>query len=210
MTRCGALARLALFVIDDAMPTPSATSDPFLPVLRGPRVALRCLTSGDGAAFVAAAAASRELHAEWVSAPSNATAYDAYVARFGARFVPLGAFLHEGGALVGVLNLSEIVLGFFCNAYLGYYAFAPHARKGYIREGLDLVFSLAFEHLGLHRLESNIQPGNTDSIALVRRAGFVREGYSPAYLFIGGAWRDHERWAFRRELWSLPPDGLNG
>ena len=39
-------------------------------------------------------------------------------------------------ALVGVFNFSEIVRGAFQSAYLGYYAFAPHAGHGYMREGL--------------------------------------------------------------------------
>ena len=43
----------------------------------------------------------------------------------------------EDDAPVGVFNLSEIVRGAFQSAYLGYYAFAPHAGQGYMSEGLD-------------------------------------------------------------------------
>ena len=42
----------------------------------------------------------------------------------------------------------------------------------------------AFDELGFHRLEANIQPGNLASAALVSRLGFRREGFSPKYLFI--------------------------
>jgi ribosomal-protein-alanine N-acetyltransferase len=62
-------------------------------------------------------------------------------------------------------------------------------------EGLTLVTRHAFRELKLHRLEANIQPANIASIALVKRCGFSREGYSPDYLKIRGRWRDHERWA---------------
>lgn len=97
--------------------------------------------------------------------------------------------------LVGVVNITNMVMGAFCSGYLGYYAFAGFERQGYMREGLTLAVRHAFRTLKLHRLEANIQPGNAASLALVQSCGFTREDYSPRYLKIGGRWRDHERWA---------------
>lgn len=171
-----------------------------VPVLRGERVSLRAVAPRDEAAFLAGAQASATLHGDWVTAPRDAAAFASYVGKRGETFLPLGVFLDRPHALVGVFNLSQIVMGPFCSAYLGYYAFAPHQGRGYMRAGLMLTLRLAFQHLGLHRIEANIQPENLTSIALARRCGFLREGYSPGYLFVAGAWRDHERWAMRREL----------
>jgi ribosomal-protein-alanine N-acetyltransferase len=173
-----------------------------VPTVRGPRTLLRAFRPADRDAFVCAARASQELHAEWVSVPSEEAAYDAYLARRSASFLGLGLFREDGQTLVGVFNLSQICYGLFCSAYLGYYAFTQHERRGLMGEGLELALHLAFRRLGLHRVEANIQPGNTDSILLVARHGFVREGYSPAYLRIAGEWRDHERWAIRQEIWK--------
>jgi ribosomal-protein-alanine N-acetyltransferase len=100
------------------------------------------------------------------------------------------------------MSLSQIFRGGFQNAYLGYYIGAKHAGQGYMTEALRLALRYAFEHLKLHRLEANIQPANVASIALVKRAGFIREGYSRRYLKICGRWRDHERWAMLAEDWK--------
>ena len=42
---------------------------------------------------------------------------------------------------------------------------------------------------------------NAASIALVKRAGFEKEGYSRRFLKIAGRWQDHERWALLKEEW---------
>jgi ribosomal-protein-alanine N-acetyltransferase len=101
--------------------------------------------------------------------------------------------------MVGVINLGNIIRGLLQGAYVGYYAFAPHAGKGLMREGLQLVLKHAFRKLKLHRLEANIQPGNHTSIRLARSCGFVREGFSRRYLKVAGKWTDHERLAILAE-----------
>lgn len=102
----------------------------------------------------------------------------------------------------GKINLNEIVRGPAQSAYLGYWIGAPYAKQGYMTEALPLALSHAFQVLGLHRVEVNIMPMNRPSLALVRRAGFHREGDSPRYLKIAGRWSDHERWALLAEDWQ--------
>lgn len=107
----------------------------------------------------------------------------------------------EDDAIVGSIDLSQIFRGGFKSAYVGYQMGAPFAGRGYMTEAIQLVLSYAFNDLKLHRIEANIQPHNTASIALVKRAGFTNEGYSRRYLKICGRWRDHERWAILAEDW---------
>jgi ribosomal-protein-alanine N-acetyltransferase len=177
---------------------------------RGLRVYLRAPLASDAVEFLAAAKASRGLHGAWVQAPATRARYLAFVRRFDglAPGDPLAAthagFLVcrlEDDAIVGAFNIGEIVRGLFQSAYLGYYAFAPYAGAGYMSEGLELVLHVAFRVLKLHRVEANVQPTNRRSLTLVRRAGFVREGYSRRYVRVAGQWRDHVRMALLVEDW---------
>ena len=138
---------------------------------------------------------SRDYHRPWVEPFTDADGFKAWLGRITTGpHVGLVAREIESREVIGVVNLSEIVAGAFQSAYLGYYGMARHAGRGLMTEALRLAIRVAFSELALHRLESNIQPANGRSIALVQRLGFKREGFSERYLFIGGAWHDHERW----------------
>jgi ribosomal-protein-alanine N-acetyltransferase len=166
------------------------------------RVELRPPSEEDREEFVRAMRASRSFHHPWLEAADTDEAFAALVARASdERFDPVLVCRRSDGAIVGFANISQIVRGPLQSAFLGYGAVAAHAGRGYMTEGLGLVLDRAFTQLRLHRLEANIQPGNTASIALARRCGFELEGFSPRYLKVAGRWRDHERWAIRAEQW---------
>jgi ribosomal-protein-alanine N-acetyltransferase len=153
------------------------------------------VTPADAADLIAANVASQAHHLPWVTSFTDQTGFDTWFARgLTGPNVSLVAREAVSNQIVGVINLNEIVMGAFQSAYLGYYGMLNFARTGLMTEALRVAAHYAFNDLGLHRLEANIQPDNLASIALVRRAGFKQEGFSPRYLRINGEWRDHERW----------------
>ncbi len=172
-------------------------------------VYLRNPEADDATEFLGLMLRSRRLHHPWIQPPVTEAGFRAYLSRM-AREDHQGFLVcrRDNHAIAGVINVNNIVHGAFLSGSLGYYSVEVQAARGYMSEGLKQVIRIAFEDLGLHRLEANIQPGNARSIALVRRLGFRREGFSPAYLYIDGAWRDHERWALVDARATLLPPGI--
>jgi ribosomal-protein-alanine N-acetyltransferase len=170
------------------------------------RIYLRPVCKEDRGEFLKLMRLSQHLHHPWISPPLTEAGFAGYLTRTHSED-------HEGllvcnkhdDAINGVININNIVRGSFLSASLGYYAGAPFVGQGLMREGLDLVKSYAFFTLGLHRLEANIQPDNHQSIALVQQCGFEHEGVSQTFLFIDGAWRDHERWTAVHSRLTLQP-----
>jgi [ribosomal protein S5]-alanine N-acetyltransferase len=164
------------------------------------RVRIRPPRHADEAEFLERVRASRSLHGTWSSLPDTPGRFAELL--IGATAPAEAVYLivrAEDGAIAGIARLSQIFLGNFRSAYLGYSAFVPYDGHGYMTEGLRLVLRDAFGTRGLHRVEANVQPDNARSIALVERLGFRREGFSPRYLKIAGRWRDHVRYAMLAE-----------
>jgi [ribosomal protein S5]-alanine N-acetyltransferase len=175
-------------------------------VTPSPRVLIRAPRLADEAEVLSIRHRSREWLEKWEPNPPagrdlfSTDGYAAWVEQ--ARTDQRRRFLvckAADGVVMGQVSLSEIMRGPLQQAFLGYWIAEEFAGKGYMTEALVLALRVAFLGLGLHRVEANIQPGNTASIALVKKIGFRKEGFSPGYLEIRGQWSDHERWAILAE-----------
>lgn len=95
------------------------------------------------------------------------------------------------GAVVGLCNFTQIVRGAFQACTLGYSVDHRWEGRGAMTESLQAAIAFVFGPMRLHRIMANYRPTNERSGRLLRRLGFVVEGYARDYLFIDGAWRDH-------------------
>jgi ribosomal-protein-alanine N-acetyltransferase len=92
--------------------------------------------------------------------------------------------------IIGAVNLNNITRGAAQYADLGYALDAGLQGQGLMVEAVRAVIAYAFGPLNLHRLRACYLPTNARSGAVLRRLGFVVEGYARDYLLIDGHWQD--------------------
>ncbi len=101
------------------------------------------------------------------------------------------AILDEAGQVVGRITLSEITLGPLQSGSLGYWVDSAANGRGLATAAVREMVRLAFDELGLHRVEASTLLHNNGSRRVLERNGFVRYGVAPQYLNIAGSWQDH-------------------
>ena len=99
--------------------------------------------------------------------------------------------IYKKNNLIGKIRISNIVMGVFKNAFIGYSMDEKEQGKGYMKEAVRIVIAYAFEELELHRIEASTLIDNEKSQSVLRRCGFEELGISEKYLYINGEWRDH-------------------
>ncbi|HEX5332379.1 MAG TPA: GNAT family protein [Cellulomonas sp.] len=97
----------------------------------------------------------------------------------------------DSGGVVGRITLQGITRGPFQSCSLGYWLSASHNGRGLATAAVRDMLRVAFEELGLHRVQAGTLLHNVRSQRVLERNGFVRFGVAPAYLNIAGAWQDH-------------------
>ncbi|WP_423802571.1 GNAT family N-acetyltransferase [Neobacillus sp. SAB-20_R2A] len=95
-------------------------------------------------------------------------------------------------ALIGTINLFQVLRGSLQSAFIGYFLDQKHNGKGYTTEAAKLLVQYAFNELKLHRIEAGVMPHNIGSIRVLEKAGFHKEGIAIKNVKINGKWEDHQ------------------
>ncbi|AFZ25476.1 acetyltransferase, ribosomal protein N-acetylase [Cylindrospermum stagnale PCC 7417] len=93
--------------------------------------------------------------------------------------------------IIGTINFSNFIRGSAHFCYVGYGLASAVQNKGYMTEGLGAATQYVFQELNFHRIMANYMPHNRRSGNVLKKLGFVVEGYARDYLMINGKWEDH-------------------
>lgn len=103
------------------------------------------------------------------------------------------------GQLVGQLNISNILYGSVCSAFIGYWIDPKFAGQGITPRAVAMAIDYAFTALALHRIEIDIKPENAASLRVVEKLGLRFEGTKKSFIHINNRWSDHSVFAITSE-----------
>jgi len=111
----------------------------------------------------------------------------------------LAITLAEGGEVIGACDLTltspEV-------AEIGYLLARPHWGNGYATEVAGKLVRVAFEDLGVARVDSTVDPGNEKSMQVLEKAGLRWQGTQRRHARVQGKWWDAHLYGVTREDWQ--------
>lgn len=79
-------------------------------------------------------------------------------------------------------------------------------RKGFATEAMKATINYLFKELNKHRIVTSIDPRNTNSINLMQRLGFRKEGHFKESIYFNGEWVDDIVFAILKKEWFKSPN----
>lgn len=104
------------------------------------------------------------------------------------------------GAVVGTCTLAALSTE-HRRAEVGFALAHAAWGRGYVAELLPALVGFAFETLGLHRLEADVDPRNARSIRALERVGFQPEGYLRERYLLNDEVQDARLYGLLRREW---------
>ena len=102
-----------------------------------------------------------------------------------------GIFLKKGSPLQGTIGFWRVQKEHY-RAEIGYLLHPSLHGKGFMQEAIESVLRYGFADMKLHSVEANVKPGNVPSEKLLKRNGFVQEGYFRENYFYNGVFGDSQ------------------
>jgi ribosomal-protein-alanine N-acetyltransferase len=165
-----------------------------LPTIEGRQVRLRWLTDADVDALHRVFSDPRVMR-YWLTPPfADRAAAVAYLAQIRAGFADQtlfqwGVARREDDAVIGTCTLFRFE-PLHRRAELGYALAFDSWKQGRMSDALRALLRFAFDTLGLHRIEADVDPRNAASIALLARLGFEQEGLLRQRWHVNGELQD--------------------
>lgn len=97
--------------------------------------------------------------------------------------------------IIGTVCLHNITKMPYFTSEVGYKFDVSYQHRGYAKEALAMLLSIAFDTLGLHTVFARCMPENRASRRLLLSTGFFEEGLERDSILIQGKWEDHIRYA---------------
>ena len=177
-----------------------------LPTLAAEHLSLRHLTAAD-ADDIFAIFSDAEVMRYWSSVPmTNVAEAVAYIDGIheGLRTRNLfqwGVCEGASGRIVGTCTLLDVSPS-NQRAEIGFAVARARWGRGLASEAVTTAMAFAFDQLGLHRLEADVDPRNERSLRLLERLGFRREGLLRERYLVGGERQDTVLLGLLRPDWA--------
>lgn len=101
--------------------------------------------------------------------------------------------------VIGTVSVGMVKSYPYCSGVIGYKIAVKKKNCGYATEVVRAVCEIAYEYIGLHRLEAFVQEDNLPSIRVLEKSGFSCEGKCKKNLKVNGQWKDHLLYAIVKE-----------
>ena len=127
---------------------------------------------------------------EWVSKAANRTGDDQ----------PLNFCLFRGDKMIGTIGFATFDMGARVTE-IGYWIAGAEEGKGIMSRATEKLLELAFERLGMNRVQIRCADANTRSAAIPQRFGFVQEGRQRQHMVRDGKIYDFLIFGLLRDEW---------
>jgi ribosomal-protein-alanine N-acetyltransferase len=178
----------------------------YLPTINATRVSLRNMTKQDVDSLYGIFS-DPEVTRYWNSPPwknrqaairALAETHDGFKNR---EFMEWGIARQTDNQLIGTATLFNLQSNNY-RAEIGFALGRAYWGSGYMQESLQALLAYAFNEMGLHRIEADVEPRNAASIKLLRRLGFREEGYLRERWLVNGEVQDALFYGLLRKEWN--------